>query len=85
VQGYNPCCIETTLRCVSSLLEMHLEYDDLHKMAEDYEKRVSDLVSQQPELVERIRQLEEIYDNEVFDSEMGDLKNWLHQRGVRLD
>ena len=36
-------------------------------------------------LAESVRQLEEIYDNEVFDSEMGDLKTWLRQRGVRPD
>ena len=85
VQGYNPYCIETALRCISSLLDLHLEYDDLHAMSQDFEKRINDLVAQQPELAERIRQLEAIYDDEVFDSEMGDLKNWLHQRGVRLD
>jgi len=29
--------------------------------------------------------LEENYDNEVFDTEMGELKKWLEQKGVRLD
>lgn len=85
VHGYNPCCVETALRCISSLLDLHLEYDDLHALAEDFEKRVSKLVEQQPELAESIHQLEGIYDNDVFDSEMGDLKNWLRQRGVRPD
>lgn len=85
VHGYNPRCVETGLRCISSLLDLHLEHDDLHAMAEDFEKRVSQLVAEQPELAESVRQLEEIYDNEVFDSEMGDLKTWLRQRGVRPD
>ena len=85
VQGYNPYCIETALRCISSLLDLHLEYDDLRAMSQDFEKRINDLVAQQPELAERVSKLEEIYDNEVFDSEMGDLKNWLQKRGVRLD
>jgi hypothetical protein len=85
VHGYNPRCVETGLRCISSLLDLHLEHEDLHTMSEDFEKRVSQLVAEQPELAESVRQLEEIYDNEVFDSEMGDLKNWLRQRGVRPD
>lgn len=85
VQGYNPRCVETALRCISSLLDMHLEYDDLHILAEDFEKRVNQLVAEQPELAESVRQLEEVYDNEIFDSEMADLKTWLRQRGVRPD
>lgn len=85
VHGYNPRCVETALRCISSLLDLQLEHDDLHAMSEDFERRVSKLVDEQPELAESVRQLEEIYDNEVFDSEMGDLKKWLLQRGVRPD
>ncbi len=85
VHGYNPRCVETALRCISSLLDLHLEYDDLHILAEDFEKRVNQLVAEQPELAESVRQLEEVYDDEIFDSEMTDLKTWLRQRGVRPD
>lgn len=85
VHGYNPSCVETALRCISSLLDLQLEHGDLHAMSEDFEKRVNQLVEEQPELAQSVRQLEEIYDDEVFDSEMGDLKNWLLQRGVRPD
>ena len=31
------------------------------------------------------RKLEEGYDGEVFDTELGDLKTWLEQRGIRVD
>ena len=85
VQGYNPRSIETAIRCVSSLLDLQLDYEDLRSMGDEFEKRVNELVEEQPELAERVRQLEEIYDNEVFDSEMTDLKSWLQRRGVRLD
>jgi len=85
LQGYNPRCVETAVRCVSSLLELHMTCDDLRTMSDEFEKRVGELVSQQPELAKRVLQLEEIYDNEVFDTELSDLKNWLHQRGIRLD
>jgi hypothetical protein len=42
-------------------------------------------VQQQPELAGNIRKLEEDYDNEIFDSEMGELKSWLEQQGIRVD
>jgi chaperonin cofactor prefoldin len=64
---------------------LHLVCDDLRALGEEYEKRVSELVGQQPDLAERVEQLEESYDNEVFDTELGELKSWLHRRGIRLD
>lgn len=85
LQGYNPKCVETMVRCVSSLLGLHLVCDDLRALGEEYERRVSELVEQQPDLAERVEQLEESYDNEVFDTELGELKSWLHRRGIRLD
>ncbi|NLK40655.1 MAG: PAC2 family protein [Planctomycetes bacterium] len=85
LQGYNPKCIEVMVRCVSSILELHLACEDLRALGEEYEKRVTELVSQQPELAQRVEQLEQNYDNEVFENEMEDLKSWLHSRGIRLD
>lgn len=85
LQGYNPKCIETMVRCVSSILGLHLICDDLRAMGEEYEKRVTELVGQQPDLAERVEQLEESYDNEVFETELNELKTWLHRRGIRLD
>ncbi len=85
LQGYNPKCIETMVRCVSSLLGLHLVCDDLRALGEEYEKRVSELVSEQPELAERVEQLEQSYDNEVFETDLDDLKSWLHSRGIRVD
>lgn len=85
LEGYNPKCVETIVRCMSSLLELHLPCDDLRTMGDEFEKRVSQLVEQQPELQKRVKQLEEIYDTEVFDTEMGDLKSWLQRQGIRLD
>jgi hypothetical protein len=29
--------------------------------------------------------MEEDYDNEMFDTQMGDLKEWLEKQGIRLD
>jgi predicted ATP-grasp superfamily ATP-dependent carboligase len=85
LQGYNPKCIETMVRCISSILGLHLVCDDLRALGEEYERRVTELVGQQPDLAQRVEQLEESYDNEVFDTELDDLKSWLHRRGIRLD
>lgn len=85
LQGYNPKAIETTVRCVSSILELHLPCDDLRTLSDEYERRVTELVKQQPELAARVEQLEESYDNEVFNTELEDLKQWLQHRGLRLD
>ena len=50
-----------------------------------FERRLSEVVKEKDELAELIQKLESDYDNEVFDTELGDLKDWLQQRGVSLD
>jgi proteasome assembly chaperone (PAC2) family protein len=85
VQGNNPKCIESLTRHLAGILGLQIELDDLRETSDDFEKRLSDAVQEQPELAESIQKLEANYDNEIFDSEMGDLKSWLEQQGVRLD
>ena len=85
VQGKNPKCIEAAVRRVMRILGLQIELDDLRAVSDEFEKKLSDVVQEQPELVESITKLEEDYDNEIFDSEMGDLKEWLEQQGIRVD
>jgi len=85
VQGNNPACIETVTTRLAGILNIPIELDDLRKVSEEFEKKLSEAVQEQPELAGNIRKLEEDYDNEIFDNEMGDLKNWLKQQGIRLD
>jgi len=85
VQGYNPMCIASVVRRLAGILEIEIPLDDTQMNSEEFEKRLNSLVEQQPELAGNIRKLEEDYDNEIFNSEMGDLKNWLQQQGIRLD
>lgn len=85
VQGSNPRCIEAVSRRVAGMLGVHVELDDLRAMGDEFEKRLTEVVQEQPELAENIVKLEQDYDNEVFDTEMPDLKLWLHQKGIRLD
>ena len=85
VQGENPISIETVVRNIGSLLGMHLEMDELRDTSDDFERRLSKAVEEVPELAENVSKLEEIYDKDIFDHELGDLKDWLEKRGVRLD
>jgi len=62
-----------------------MELDDLRDISDEFEKKLSEVVQDQPELAGNIRKLEEDYDNEIFNNEMGDLKQWLEQQGIRLD
>jgi proteasome assembly chaperone (PAC2) family protein len=85
VQGKNPKCIEAVTRRLVGILGMQIELDDLRDIGDEFERKLTDVVEEQPELATNIRKLEEDYDNEIFDSEMGDLKTWLQQQGIRLD
>jgi len=84
VQGTNPKCVAVVTRRIAGILGVHLDLDDLQATADEFERRLTEVVQEQPELAENITKLAQDYDNEVF-SEMGDLKHWLHQRGIRLD
>jgi len=85
VQGYNPRCIESAARYISRLLDLQINLDELRESGDEFEKKLSDIVQSQPELAKKITELEEDYDNQVFDTQMGDLKEWLQQKGIRLD
>ncbi|MFC1671742.1 proteasome assembly chaperone family protein [Planctomycetota bacterium] len=85
VQGYNPICIETAVRLVAGLLDLHINLDDLRTIADSYEQRLSDAAKGQPELQEKIHQLEHDYDNEILDTEIPDLKKWLEEQGIRAE
>ena len=85
VQGYNPLCIETAVRFVSRLLDLQINLDDLREIGDEFEKKLTDIVNKQPELAKKVSELELDYDNQVFDTQMGDLKEWLQQKGIRLD
>ncbi|HUW19385.1 MAG TPA: PAC2 family protein [Sedimentisphaerales bacterium] len=85
VQGNNPRCIEAVTRRLAGILGVQIDLDDLREISDEFEKKLSEVVQDQPELAGNIRRLEEDYDNEIFNSEMGDLKKWLEQQGIRLD
>ena len=85
VQGKNHRCIEAMTRWLAGALNLRIDLDDLRARADKLEERLNETVQERDELQERIRELEEAYDSEVFDTEMGDLKEWLEGQGIRLD
>jgi len=85
VQGTNPKCVEAVARRLVGMLGLRVDLDDMTPISEDFERKLSHVVQTQADLAENIQKLEEDYDNEIFNSEMGDLKDWLEQQGVRLD
>jgi proteasome assembly chaperone (PAC2) family protein len=85
VQGSNPKCIEAVTRRIAGMLELEMDFDDLTIISEEFEKKLHEVVQEQPELESNIHKLEEDYDNEIFNNEMGALKTWLEQQGIRVD
>ncbi|MBN2594606.1 MAG: PAC2 family protein [Sedimentisphaerales bacterium] len=85
VQGSNPKCIEAVTRRIAGMLEMEIDSADLMAMSDEFEKKLNEVVQEQPELESNIHKLEEDYDNEIFNNEMGALKTWLEQQGIRVD
>lgn len=85
VQGNNPKCIEAVTRRLAGMLDLEIDLDDLSAVSDEFEKKLNEAVQEQPELEANIRKLEEDYDNDIFNNEMGDLKKWLEQQGIRTD
>ena len=85
VQGNNPKCIEAVTRRLAGMLELEVELGDLTTISDEFEKKLGDVVEEQPELERNIHKLEEDYDSEIFNNEMGDLREWLEQQGIRVD
>ena len=85
VQGNNPKCIGAVTRRLAGMLKLDLDLKDIEIVSEEFEKKIEEIVEQQPDLAENIKKLEEDYDNEIFNHEMIELKNWLEQQGIQVD
>ncbi len=85
VQGRNFRCIESVTRHLAGILNLTVNLDDLRGLADRLEERLNEIVRQRDELQTKIQSLEEDYDNEVFDTQMTDMKDWLEKQGIRLD
>jgi proteasome assembly chaperone (PAC2) family protein len=85
VQGNNPGCISAATKLLTNILGLHVDIEELQRLGEEFEAKLSEIIQMQPELAGHIGRLEEDYDNDIFDTEMGELKEWLQQRGIRVD
>lgn len=85
IEGHNPKCIEAVVRKITQMLGITMDLEPLRELADEWEKKLDEAVAEKDELAEHIEKLEENYDHQVFDTQMGDLKQWLVQRGIRVD
>ncbi|MEX0653086.1 MAG: PAC2 family protein [Phycisphaeraceae bacterium] len=85
IQGRNPKGIEAILRQFGTLMDLSFDLESLRDLGDHWEKRINEAVDERQDLAEHIRKLEEDYDHEVFDTQMGDLKDWLEQQGIQVD
>jgi proteasome assembly chaperone (PAC2) family protein len=85
VQGNNPKCIAAITKRLAGMLKLQVELDDMQALSDEFERKLNEIVQAQPELATNISKLEEDYDNEIFNNEMGELKNWLQQQGIKVD
>lgn len=85
IEGHNPKCIDFIVKQISALLKLDVNHDELFALSEEFEKKVTEIIQNHPELSQHIGRLEQDYDNEIFDTEMDDMKKWLQQQGIRVD
>ncbi len=85
IQGTNPRCIESVVRKLAGIVGLQVEMDDLRELSTHWEEKLTEALTEKPELVEHVEKLEADYDNDVFDTQMGDLKEWLEKQGIRVD
>jgi predicted ATP-grasp superfamily ATP-dependent carboligase len=85
IQGANPRCIEGAIRQISAMIGLEIGFEALRKISDRFEHRIDEVIRERPELVELIQKLEGDYDNEIFDTQMGDLKQWLEGQGIQVD
>lgn len=85
VHGRNPSCIESMAKHISGMLGLGLDFKELKQLGQQLERKLTEVIEKRTELLEHIQKLEADYDNEIFDIDMSDLKDWLQKQGIRLD
>jgi hypothetical protein len=69
LQGPNPVCIEAVTRRLAKLLRLPLDLAPLRAASTQWELGVSAVVEKDEELAEKVRELEEAYDNDLLQGE----------------
>ena len=71
LQGRNPMSIEAVTRRLAKIFRLPLDLDSLRSASTEWEFQVSQAIEDDPKLAKRIRKLEEAYDNELLELELG--------------
>lgn len=69
LHGPNPYCLEAITRRLARILKLSLDLDELRAATNQWEDEVSAMVEETPEMVDRIRELEDDYDRELVELE----------------
>jgi proteasome assembly chaperone (PAC2) family protein len=66
LQGPNPVCIEAVTRRLAKILRLPLDLAPLRAASTEWELAVTEAIEKDEEMTERVRQLEDAYDNELL-------------------
>lgn len=72
LQGANPSSIEAVTRRLAKILQLPLDLDSLRTASTEWELQISQAVEQDEQLAEKVRHLEEQYDNDLLELDTGD-------------
>ena len=67
LHGTNPLSIAAVTRRLANILALSTDLDSLRTMATDWEMQVSSKVEEDQEMADKVRELEDQYDNELLD------------------
>ncbi|MGD9201426.1 MAG: PAC2 family protein [Chitinispirillia bacterium] len=66
IEGYNPRCVVTMIRCLGRLLNQRIDTAELQKSVSAFDREFEAVLENQEDLKDHIQKLEEKYDNEEF-------------------
>ena len=69
LQGPNPVSIEAVTRRLAQMLQLPLDLDSLRSASTQWELQVSSAVEEDEDFAEKVRELEQAYDNELIQEE----------------
>jgi proteasome assembly chaperone (PAC2) family protein len=69
LQGTNPLSIEAVTRRLAKILKLPLDLASLRSASTEWELEVSSAIEQNPELAQKVRELEDQYDNDLLQRE----------------
>jgi proteasome assembly chaperone (PAC2) family protein len=72
LQGANPLCIEAVTQRLAKIFHLRLDLAPLRAASTEWELEVTGAIEQNQELADKVRELEEQYDNELLELDAGE-------------